>query len=88
MTNTTENTTIITAELKAEYYWDKFSNAMEVWLEKPTRENRKKMNAYEKLYNKYMEVLNPTEQPKGYLCNVARDGHNPVSEIQSAERKR
>ena len=61
MTNTTENTTIITAELKAEYYWDKFSNAMEVWLEKPTRENRKKMNAYEKLYNKYMEVLNPTE---------------------------
>ena len=61
MKNTTENATIITAELKAEYYWDKFSNAMEVWLEKPTRENRKKMNAYEKLYNKYMEVLNPTE---------------------------
>lgn len=61
MTNAIETITMATAELKAEYYWDKFSNAMEVWLEKPTRENRKKMNAYEKLYNKYMEVLNPTE---------------------------
>lgn len=57
----TNETTIATAELKAEYYWDKFSDAMEAWLEKPTRENRKRMNAYEKLYNKYMEILNPSE---------------------------
>lgn len=57
----TNETTIAAAELKAEYYWDKFSDAMEVWLEKPTRENRKRMNAYEKLYNKYMEILNPSE---------------------------